>query len=85
MLQTKFHLAYKSNDAALAKYKDPGYNEKRLWTAKLLAWYLYKNSLIIAIDESNFKSKPSHKLKWQFKPMLTKRSISKLINAPLVE
>jgi len=37
MLKRHFHLKYKAVSPAMVRYIDPTYNEKRLWTARLLA------------------------------------------------
>jgi hypothetical protein len=54
-MKEKFHLCYKSLEKANFKYRDPIYNEKRLWTSRLLGQFLLEEAIIISVDESNFK------------------------------
>ena len=56
MLRRHFHLKYGSYDKANVKYRDSTYNEKRLWTSRLLAQFLSEDALIISVDESNIRS-----------------------------
>ncbi len=37
MMKETFNLRYKSLEKANLKYRDPAYNEKRLWVSRLLA------------------------------------------------
>ena len=37
ILNRHFHMRYRLLDPASSKYYDPTYNEKRLWTARLLS------------------------------------------------
>jgi hypothetical protein len=56
IMREKFNLKYQRLDKANTKYRDPEYNEKRLWVSRLMAQFLREDVIIISIDESNFKS-----------------------------
>jgi hypothetical protein len=66
MMKEKFHLKFSAQEQANAKYRDPTYNEKRLWTARLASQFLIEDALIISIDESNFRHDTIPKKSWQF-------------------
>lgn len=51
----KFNLKYKRVEKANTKYRDPSFNEKRLWISRLLARFLSEDVIVISIDESNFR------------------------------
>ena len=50
----------------MVKYKNPDFDEKRLWGCRLLAQFLADNALIISVDESNFRHDNIKEYKWQF-------------------
>ena len=54
-MQEKFNLKFSRLDKANTKYRDPQYNEKRMWVSRLLAQFIKEEVIIICIDESNFK------------------------------
>jgi len=56
ILKETFHLKYKKLNPANYKYRDPTFNEKRLWISRLLANFLLDGWLIVSIDESNLRS-----------------------------
>ena len=56
ILKNDFGLRYKHFDGALIKYKDPQFDEKRLWVSRILAQFIGDDALIISIDESNFRN-----------------------------
>ena len=68
MLHNHFHLRHRILDPASARYYDPTYNEKRLWSARLLSQFLLEDAILISIDESNFRSSSHSKGKWTFVP-----------------
>lgn len=70
VLKQVFHLRYAKTIPANVKYRDPTYNEKRLWVSRIMAQLLYGTAVITCIDESNFKSGGLHGKQWEFKPML---------------
>lgn len=47
-------------------YRDPKYNEKRQWVSRLLAKFISEETLIISIDESNFRHDTLPSRQWQF-------------------
>lgn len=56
ILADKFHLKYGPLEQANLKYRDPTFNEKRLWISRLLAQFMFEDTLIVSVDESNFRS-----------------------------
>ena len=62
----KFNLRYLCNDRANTKYRDPAYNEKRMWSSRIIAQFINEDAIIISIDESNFKSDCYPSKQWQF-------------------
>jgi len=54
-MKDTFSLKYTSLEKANLKYRDPAYNEKRLWVSRLLAQFSKEGAVIVSIDESNFK------------------------------
>lgn len=67
ILKSHFSLRYKKTDKSKLKYKDPTYNEKRLWVSKLLAQFHFDNALIVSVDESNFRSQVLNGKQWELK------------------
>ena len=63
-MKDDFKLRYKKYDGAIVKYKDPQYDEKRLWTCRLLAQFVTDGALIISIDESHIRSDQSKEYRW---------------------
>lgn len=66
MMKDTFNLRYKSLEKANLKYRDPAYNDKRLWVSRLLAQFISENSIIVSIDESNFRHDAIPNRQWQF-------------------
>lgn len=66
ILKNDFGLRYKHFDGALIKYKDPQFDEKRLWVSRILAQFIGDDALIISIDESNFRNDNIRQWRWQF-------------------
>ena len=65
-MKETFQLKYKSLEKANVKYRDPLYNEKRLWVSRLLAQFLIEDAVIVSIDESNFRHDALPLKQWQF-------------------
>ena len=55
IMKKKFNLKYKRVEKANAKYRDPSFNEKRLWISRLVAQFIKEEVILISIDESNFR------------------------------
>ena len=51
---------------ANAKYRDPSFNDKRLWVSRLLAQLFLEDAVIISVDESNFRSDYLPTKQWSF-------------------
>lgn len=66
ILHSTFHLSYGKLQQANLKYRDPTFNDKRLWIARLLSQFLYEDALIITVDESNFRSDSLPQKQWGF-------------------
>ena len=65
-MKKTFHLKYSSLNKANLKYRDPTYNDKRIWVSRVLAQFLFEEALIISVDESNFRSDSLPNKQWQF-------------------
>lgn len=66
ILKSTFHLKFGKADKANPKYRDPSFNEKRLWVSRLLAQFFLEDALIISVDESNFRSDYLASKQWSF-------------------
>jgi hypothetical protein len=55
LLRHVYHLNYKRLDPAQFRYRDPYYDEKRLWASRLVTQLQLDGALIISIDESGFR------------------------------
>ena len=66
VLKEKFNLRYGKLETANLKYRDPTYNEKRLWVSRLLAQLMYEDVIIVTVDESNFRSDALPSRQWAF-------------------
>ena len=66
VLKSTFHLKYGALQKANLKYRDPTYNDKRLWISKLLAQFLKDEAIVVSVDESNFRSDSLPSKQWQF-------------------
>jgi hypothetical protein len=68
-----------SSAPANARYCDPSFEEKRLWIARLLTHYLMEleNTVIISIDESNFRSRLGPERRWRFDEARTMKQMRK--------
>lgn len=75
IIKGTFHLRYGARPAAMPKYGDPMYNEKRLWVSRLLAQFLVENVVIVSIDECNFKSSNLTRQSWAFNSSLAFKRI----------
>ena len=65
ILKNDFGLRYKSYNGAIVRYKDPEFNEKRLWVCRILSQFITDGALIISIDESNFRHDNTKQYQWQ--------------------
>jgi hypothetical protein len=66
ILKTDFHLKFSKSSKANPKYRDPTFNEKRLWVSRLLAQFFAEDAVIISMDESNFRSDHLAAKQWTF-------------------
>ena len=66
ILRKRYHLNFKQLDGATFRYRDPLYDEKRLWVSRLLAQFMLDGALLISIDESNFRADSLKGFSWQF-------------------
>ncbi len=74
-MQSKFGLRFVHNDPANARYRDPLYDEKRLWISRILASILNSDSVIISVDESNFRSRMTRSQSWNFERRMHLRKL----------
>jgi hypothetical protein len=72
-LKSTFHLHYGKSDPAATKYRDPLYDEKRLWVSRLLAQFMHEEALIVSVDESNIRSDKLGGKCWKFNPRALRR------------
>ena len=49
-------MKFGKTQASNLKYRDPAYNEKRLWISRMLSQFMLEDAVIITVDESNFRS-----------------------------
>ena len=47
-------------------YKNPAFDEKRLWVCRLLAQFVTDGALVISVDESHLRSDGAKQFRWQF-------------------
>ena len=66
MLRSSFCLQFNKFNPANARYKDPRYDEKRLWVSRLLTYMMMTKMVIVSIDESNFRSRMTNGKRWNF-------------------
>jgi hypothetical protein len=65
-MKEKFKLKFKKLDKANTKYRDTDFNEKRLWVSRIMAQFIKEETIIICIDESNFRHDTLPSKQWQF-------------------
>lgn len=68
ILKKRFHLNYKKMNSAHFRYKDPVFNEKRLWVCRLLTQFLLDGAVIVSVDESHIRSDSLNQFSWRFDP-----------------
>jgi hypothetical protein len=78
IMKQTFNLKYKTVEKANTKYRDPDYNEKRIWVCRLLAQFMAEDAVIISLDESNFKHDVLPKKQWQFNSAVLEPKVSLL-------
>ena len=47
-------------------YKNPAFDDKRLWVCRLLAQFVTDGALVISVDESHLRSDGAKQFRWQF-------------------
>ena len=55
VLKEKYFLHLRRLDPANYRYRDPYYDEKRLWVCRLVAQFLMDGALVVSIDETHFR------------------------------
>lgn len=83
ILKQDFKLRYIKYDGASVRYKDPQFDEKRLWACRILSQFLLDDALIISIDESHIRSDRSKQYQWQF--LGSDRLVKAAMKRPLTE
>jgi hypothetical protein len=66
IMKKKFNLSYSRLDKANTQYRNPKYNDKRMWVCRLLAQFIKEDAIIICVDESNFRHDALPSKQWQF-------------------
>jgi hypothetical protein len=56
ILKEQFLLRHVKYDGAIARYRDPLYNDRRIWLARILTQLICEDVLIVSIDETHFRS-----------------------------
>jgi hypothetical protein len=64
ILKDDFKLRFRRYDGAMARYKDPTFDEKRVWACRLLAQFLTDDALVVSIDESHLRSDQASGYRW---------------------
>lgn len=80
IIRSSFCLNFNKFSPANARYKDPRYDEKRLWVSRLLTYMLMNKMVIVSIDESNFRSRMTNGYRWNFDSEVQKRRVRKLLD-----
>jgi len=68
VLKEKYFLHLRRLDPANYRYRDPYYDEKRLWVCRLVAQFLMDGALVVSIDETHFRHDALKRRAWQFHP-----------------
>jgi hypothetical protein len=74
ILRNDFRLSYRRLSHVNIRYRDPDYDDKRLWIARLMTQFIHDKILVICVDESNFRSEVLPNKQWQFQGLM--RSLS---------
>lgn len=64
ILKEKFQLRFLKYDGAVARYRDPLFNERRIWLSRIMAQLLCEDVLIVSIDETHFRSDIQMNKRW---------------------
>ena len=64
ILHKRYHLDFKRLDGATFRYRDPRFDEKRIWVSRLLTQFPLDGALLISIDESNFRADSNKGYAW---------------------
>ncbi len=56
LLHKKFNMRYGRLNPAVLRYRDPDFDEKRIWVCRLIAQFIYEGALVVSIDEANFRA-----------------------------
>ena len=72
-MKKDFSLRYSQPPKGHTKYNDPRYDEKRLWVSRLLSYFFLQGSVIISVDESNFRSDTLNPRQWTFDHSVTNK------------
>ena len=67
ILKEKFLLRHVKYDGSIARYRDPLYNDRRIWLARIMTQLICEDVLIVSIDETHFRSDIAMKKRWQVK------------------
>ena len=73
ILRNTFGLGYKQSNMSKFRYRDPSYNEKRLFISRLMGQFLHDKVVIISVDETSIWSDSLKRKQWNFVPGTLKR------------
>ena len=56
VLRRTFSLRFRYTNLSKYRYRNPTYNEKRLFVSRLLSQFLHDGVVIVSVDETNIRS-----------------------------
>jgi len=68
VLKAQHHLRMERLNPATFRYRDPYYDEKRLWFCRLVAQFVLDGALVVSVDETHFRHDAIKRQAWQFHP-----------------
>jgi len=68
VLKHQHFLRMERLNPATFRYRDPFYDEKRLWFCRLVTQFVLDGALVVSIDETHFRHDALKRRAWQFHP-----------------
>lgn len=68
VLKHRHFLRMERLNPATFRYRDPFYDEKRLWFCRLITQFILDGALVVSIDETHFRHDAIKRRAWQFHP-----------------
>lgn len=82
ILKEKFQLRFLKYDGAVARYRDPLFNDRRIWLSRIMAQLICEDVLIVSIDETHFRSDIQLNKRWQVKTLTDRKHQRRKAAAP---